>query len=760
MRITIFQDAGGVRGAAHDVTWPQVVAQCVAPPTYPSKQDCPLIKLATFGEQRTERGSLRHSANILTVSGVELDYDAGTVTPSDAAGLLALMGIEALVYTSPSHTSTAPRWRVLAPLSREYAPENRREFVGRINAALGGICAAESYVMVQSFYIGRVDGVEYECIPVEGQCVDLLVNLPAVYPEHGASRVEPTDVPARPYTPNPEAEKIARQRIEDTMRDAPDGERHYARLRAAKLAGGFISGGVLDYEPTLAWLRCVSDDISDGGDTTRTELDTLMDGIRAGYAAPCESPRPPLDLSSIGFGAGVTASHYAPVAKPITGATYVHAHQISQIFKGVVWVQSINKMFFNGDEIDRPRFDANFSRFTFMLDAANTVKAKSPWDAFHSCQVEVLPKAHDTCFRPELPPGCCINENGRVLLNTWWPLQTPCAEGDVTPFLRHMGLLFPIESDQLQIISYMAGMVQYPGVKFQWSPVIQGCEGSGKSFIGDCMEAAIGETYCHKPNASDIANKFTGWLRRKLCIVVEEIMIEHKRELLDALKPLITNRRIEIQNKGSDQVTGDNRANFIMFTNFKNAIPMDVDKRRYGVYFTPQQSFADMVAMGMSGEYFPNLYAWARSGGFAAINWYLRSFKIPDSMNPAGAMHRAPTTSSTAEAIAESLGTLEQDILECVESGEMGFKGGWISTIMLARRFERRGVTLRRLGSALHHLGYVKHPGLRDGRCDDPVVIPDGGKPRLYIKPDHSSATLTAHTAIVGAYVAAQMAHT
>lgn len=759
MRITIFQDAGGVRGAAHDVTWPQVVAQCVAPPTYPSKQDCPLIKLATFGEQRTERGSLRHSANILTVSGVELDYDAGTVTPSDAAGLLALMGIEALVYTSPSHTSTAPRWRVLAPLSREYAPENRREFVGRINAALGGICAAESYVMVQSFYIGRVDGVEYECIPVEGQCVDLLVNLPAIYPEHGASRVEPTDVPARPYTPNAEAEKIARQRIEDTMRDAPDGERHYARLRAAKLAGGFISGGVLEYEPTLAWLRCVSDDISDGGDTTRTELDTLMDGIRAGYAAPCESPRPPLDLSSIGFGAGVTASHYAPVAKPITGATYVHAHQISQIFKGVVWVQSINKMFFNGDEIDRPRFDANFSRFTFMLDEANTVKAKSPWDAFHSCQVEVLPKAHDTCFRPELPPGCCINENGRVLLNTWWPLQTPCVEGDVTPFLRHMGLLFPIESDRMQMLSYMAGMVQYPGVKFQWCPVIQGCEGSGKSFIGDCMEAAIGETYCHKPNASDIANKFTGWLRRKLCVIVEEIMIEHKRELLDALKPLITNRRIEIQGKGSDQVTGDNRANFIMFTNFKTAIPMDVDKRRYATYFTPQQSFADMRALGMDGDYFPNLYKWARSGGFAAIHHYLATYKIPDEMNPAGAMHRAPKTSSTDEAIAESLGSLEQDILECVESGEMGFKGGWISTIMLARRFERRGISLKRFGSALHHLGYVKHPGLRDGRCDNAVVIPDGGKPRLYIKPDHSSATLTIHAEIVGAYVTAQMAN-
>lgn len=759
MRITIFQDAGGVRADAYTVAWGDIIAQCQEPPTYRAKQDCPLIKLATFGDLRSAKGSLRHSANILTVSGVELDYDSGVVSPRVAADLLELSGIEALIYTSPSHTPDAPRWRVLAPLSREYEPEQRREFVARINAALGGICAAESYVMVQSFYIGRVEGVEYECIHVAGSCVDLLVNLPTVYPEHGATRVVPTDVPARPYSPNPEAEEIARRRIEDTIRGAADGERHYARLRAAKLAGGFIAGGVLEHDATVEWLRLVSDDVSDGGGTTATEWATIMDGIQAGYQAPCESPRPPLDLTAVGFGAGVTASHYAPIARPINGTTYVAAHAIADVFKGVVWIQSINKMFFNGDEIDRQRFDPNFSRFTFMLDAANTVKAKSPWDAFHSCQVAVLPKAHDTCFRPELPPGCLINENGRVILNNWWPIATPCVEGDVTPFLRHMQLILPVESDRVQVLSYMAGMVQYPGVKFQWCPVIQGCEGSGKSFIGDCMEAAIGETYCHKPNASDIANKFTGWLRRKLCVIVEEIMIEHKRELLDALKPLITNRRIEIQGKGSDQVTGDNRANFIMFTNFKTAIPMDVDKRRYATYFTPQQSFADMRALGMDGDYFPNLYKWARSGGFAAIHHYLATYKIPDEMNPAGAMHRAPKTSSTAEAIAESLGSLEQDILECVESGEMGFKGGWISTIMLARRFERRGVTLRRLGSALHHLGYVKHPGLRDGRCDNAVVIPDGGKPRLYIKPDHSSATLTIHAEIVGAYVTAQMAN-
>lgn len=763
MRITIFEDAGGVRATPYMVEWSNIVAQCQSTGEYPSKQACPLIKLATFGEQRTERGSLRHTANLLFVSGVELDYDGESLTVSAAADVLRLAGIRCLIYTSPSHTSAAPRWRILAPLSREYAPDHRREFVGRINGVLGGICAAESYVAAQAFYIGRVVGAEYECIDVcgpddsvPGQYIDLLPNLPAVYPEHGATRVVPTDIPARPYTPNAEAERIARQRIEDTMRDAPAGERHYARLRAAKLAGGFIAGGVLDAESTVEWLRGVSDAISDGGGTTRTEWNTIMDGLRDGALAPCESPRPPLDLSAVGFGRGVEASHAMPAPTPITGSTLVFAHTAPEIFAGVVWIESLNRMFIRGKELDKSQFDGRFGGYTFMLDAANTVKAKSPWDGFLSSQVQRMPRAEDACFRPELPGGCIIVENDRTLLNTWWPVKTPCVEGNVDPFVRHMRLLFPVESDLMQVLSYMAAMVQYPGVKFQWCPVIQGCEGSGKSFIGDVVEFAIGEIYSHKPNAADLANKFTGWLRRKLCVIVEEIMIEHKRELLDALKPLITNRRVEIQSKGSDQITGENRANFIMFTNFKSAIPMDVDKRRYAVYFTPQQSLADMVRLGMAGSYFPALYDWARAGGFAAINHYLRSFKIPDELNPARAMHRAPHTSSTVEAIAESLGSLEQEILEAIEAGEMGFKGGWVSSIMLARKFERRALSPKRLASALHHLGYVRHPGLQDGRVTHVVAIPDGGKPRLYVRTGDPTATLTGSDA-VGAYVKAQM---
>lgn len=472
-----------------------------------------------------------------------------------------------------------------------------------------------------------------------------------------------------------------------------------------------------------------------------------------------ENPRArkPLDISAIGFGKTSLASHRAPCARTIDGSRIIMAHEADKIFKGCVYVRSLNRVLVpGGDLLDATTFNRMYQKYSFMVDAGNTVKAKTPIDALLGNQVMDFDIVHDICFRPELPPATIISEAGRTLVNIWWPVETLRTPGDVTPFLDHMQRLLPVKSDRDQVMAYLAAVIQYPGNKFQWCPVLQGVEGNGKSFISECLEYAIGERYTHKPNASDIANKFTGWLRGKLFICVEEVMTEHKREVLDALKPLITNRRVEIQGKGSDQTTGDNRANFVMFTNYKSAIPASVDKRRYAIYFSGQQSAADIVRDGMGGRYFPNLYTWARSGGLAHIADYLATYPIPDELNPATSCQRAPVTSSLSEAIHESLGGLEQDILECIESGEIGFRDGWISTTMLARKFEKRNVTVRRLVMALTTLGYVKHPGLHDGRCNNPVVMPDGNRPRLYVTADHASLKVDCQGEIARLYAVAQ----
>jgi hypothetical protein len=52
--------------------------------TGPAKDALPWIKLARFGDRRSDKGSLRHDANVLEIEGVEADYDAGRMALEEA----------------------------------------------------------------------------------------------------------------------------------------------------------------------------------------------------------------------------------------------------------------------------------------------------------------------------------------------------------------------------------------------------------------------------------------------------------------------------------------------------------------------------------------------------------------------------------------------------------------------------------------------------------------------------------------------------
>ncbi len=182
MNITTFADLHATTATTQRHTWDEFIATCANPPIYQNKQSCQLIKLGSFGNFQTASGSLRHDANVTSISGIEADYDAGQVSPEIAQMLLASAGIKCIIVTTPSHTPEVPRWRVFAPLSNDCSLDARREFVGRFNGALGGILAPESFVLSQSYYFGRVAGVEYKCLSVEGACVDTLPDLPTLFP--------------------------------------------------------------------------------------------------------------------------------------------------------------------------------------------------------------------------------------------------------------------------------------------------------------------------------------------------------------------------------------------------------------------------------------------------------------------------------------------------------------------------------------------------------------------------------------------------
>jgi hypothetical protein len=150
--------------------------------TAPSKNKLPWLKLARFGDKRTDENCLRHDENMLAITGIEADYDGGAMTVDEACELLIKQGLAAVVYTSPSHSVDAPRWRVLCPLSQEVPPARRNHQIGRLNGLFRGIFANESWTLSQSYYFGSVGGNPAHRVEViEGKPIDDHDDLDAIW---------------------------------------------------------------------------------------------------------------------------------------------------------------------------------------------------------------------------------------------------------------------------------------------------------------------------------------------------------------------------------------------------------------------------------------------------------------------------------------------------------------------------------------------------------------------------------------------------
>lgn len=446
---------------------------------------------------------------------------------------------------------------------------------------------------------------------------------------------------------------------------------------------------------------------------------------------------------------------------PVSGYQYLTMDLQKTHFKGCVYIQELHRILTpSGALLKESQFNATYGGYVFQIDDSGEKTTRKAWEAFTESQILHFPKAQSMCFRPTLPSGAIIEEEGRSMANAYVEIPTARTPGDATPFLDHLAKVIPDPKDRAIMLAYMAACVQHKGVKFQWAPLLQGTEGNGKTLFTRCVAYAIGKRYTHYPKAMDIDNKFNGWLLNKLFIGVEDIYVpDNRREILETLKPMITGGDgLEIQLKGVDQITADICANFILNSNHKDAIRKTTGDRRFCIFYTAQQSANDLLRDGMTGSYFPDLYNWLYKGGYAVVSDYLYSYQIPDELNPATQCHRAPETSSTQEAITESLGGVEQEILEAIEEGRPGFAGGWVSSIALDKLLLsiRRFIPPKKRRAVMNALGYDWHPVLVEGRVHNAIAMDDGKKPRLYIKKGHLACNLWKPADVARAYQEAQ----
>lgn len=422
-------------------------------------------------------------------------------------------------------------------------------------------------------------------------------------------------------------------------------------------------------------------------------------------------------------------------------------------------------------ELPRAVFDVNYGGHLYILDPMNAKMTDSAWEAFTKGRVNTTPIVDSLCFRPERGPGEIVTDGLQTYVNSYVPHEPVLIDGDAGPFLRHLAKLIPDANDLKIFTSYLAALVQYPGRKFQWWPVIQGVEGNGKTMVFSVLEYALGQHYTHKPDPEAMVktgNQFNDWIYRKLLILVEEIAVHEKRDFLNTFKSVVTNERMVMEGKGAAQRTRDNRANGMLATNLRNGVPITVDQRRYSIFYTAQQTREDLLRDGMTPGYFADLWDWLRGReayahlgenyGMAVFSNYLHAYAIEDEYNPARLSIWAPVTTSTAEALMNSQGRAEQEVLDAIDEGRPGFAGGWISSkavdSLIADQLRIKMLRTDREAMILA-LGYIVHPNLRGGRVQQ-IVNPDGGKPRLYVKPGHLSLNELKSSRLAEMYTKAQ----
>ena len=318
-----------------------------------------------------------------------------------------------------------------------------------------------------------------------------------------------------------------------------------------------------------------------------------------------------------------------------------------------------------------------------------------------------------------------LNIDGSLLLNSFNPLSIPVADEEfkesgliaIEAIKKHIKFICTTDSNSYVLTQWLAHQVQHKGKKILWSPVIQSIQGIGKSFFGELLRCCLGDRNVGTVSPSQVTSDFNGWATNTVVNVLEELRVKgHNRfDTTNALKPLITDRMIQINDKGVKQYMAYNNTNYMCFTNYKDSLPLDEDDRRWWVIFAPIQSLSELK--DYVGEdvttYFPKLFGLLRANS-GQVNKWLLEYPISDEFLN---MMQAPMTDYKKYMIATESSGIDglDEIKEMIETGGKYFCKDVISSVDLfeAVKFEYPDLedfktTQRNI--ILKKLGYMKIP--------------------------------------------------
>lgn len=326
-------------------------------------------------------------------------------------------------------------------------------------------------------------------------------------------------------------------------------------------------------------------------------------------------------------------------------------------------------------------------------------------------------------YLPNLQEAVCVIDDYKVL-NIFNQKTVPKAAESFTQeglevirlITKHIKFICTTDEHANILTQWLAHCVQQPGKQILWSPVIQSIQGVGKSFFGELLRSCLGDRNVGTVSPTQVISDFNGWATNVSVNVLEELRVKgHNRyDAVNSLKPLITDRMIQINDKGVKQYMTYNTTNYICFTNYKDAIPLDQDDRRWWVIFVPIQSLDEMPKyVGENvATYFPKLFDGVRAYGPEVRKWLLE-YKITEDFLK---IKQAPMTDYKLGMIATEEAGFEgyTEIKELLEKGSLYYNNQVICSNDLFEDLMLEHPELEILGrtrhSILKKLGYTALP--------------------------------------------------
>jgi hypothetical protein len=243
------------------------------------------------------------------------------------------------------------------------------------------------------------------------------------------------------------------------------------------------------------------------------------------------------------------------------------------------------------------------------------------------------------CYRPD-HPGLMVTFRGSSAINLHVPTTIKPVAGDPKPFEEFMDYLFVNKDEQRQVMRWCATLIARPELRMGYGLLlISERQGVGKTTLGaNILAPLVGNQNVGFPSELDIMSPFNDWVAHKRLAIISEIYSGSSWKAYHALKSVITDKDISVNQKYMRPYIIDNWCHVLASSNSMRALKMENDDRRW---FYPEVTEVPWV----QGK-FSAFRLWLENGGLNIISHWAQNFG--DYVQPG---ERAPMTERKREMI-------------------------------------------------------------------------------------------------------------